>query len=134
AAPRRPEVDQHRLTLRLLDHVLHEGLGGRLLDETIRGRCRRGRVVLQHGVDPSTPQGPNVVQVSGCAIKWWIRRANAIAQRPGNWAGQAVPDRRPGRGLTPERRAPQPARSAANGRGRRGTERGRRARTTASWW
>ena len=27
AAPGRPEVDQHRLALRLLDHVLHEGSG-----------------------------------------------------------------------------------------------------------
>ena len=35
AAPGRPEVDQHRLALRLLDHVLHEALGGGLLDETL---------------------------------------------------------------------------------------------------
>ena len=42
AAPGRPEVDQHRLALRLLDHVLHEALGGGLLDETLGGRrgCR----------------------------------------------------------------------------------------------
>ena len=32
-APGRPEVDQHRLALRFLDDVLHEGLGGRLLDQ-----------------------------------------------------------------------------------------------------
>ena len=42
AAPRRPEVDQHRLALRFLDDVLHERLGGRLLDQI--GRCLRRRV------------------------------------------------------------------------------------------
>ena len=44
AAPRRPEVDQHRLALRFLDHVLHKGLGGGFLDQIGR-RCRRRRSV-----------------------------------------------------------------------------------------
>ena len=39
AAPGRPEVDQHRLALRFLDDVLHEGLGRRLLDQI--GCCLR---------------------------------------------------------------------------------------------
>ena len=47
AAPGRPEIDQHRLALRFLDHVLHEGLGRRVLDETVGG-CGRGRRLLQH--------------------------------------------------------------------------------------
>src|SRR5882724_9727103 len=40
-APRRPEVDQHRLALRFLDDVLHERLGGGFLDQIGR-RLWRG--------------------------------------------------------------------------------------------
>ena len=47
AAPRRPEVDQHRLALRFLDDVLDEALGRRVLDETLGGRRRR-HGILQH--------------------------------------------------------------------------------------
>ena len=51
-APGRPEVDQHRLALRFLDDVLHEGLGGRLLDQI--GYCLRRRAAAllnyRHGI------------------------------------------------------------------------------------
>jgi hypothetical protein len=58
-APRRPEVDQHRLALRLLDHILHEALGGGLLDETLRGcGCGRGPAALQHRHQRSSPGIP----------------------------------------------------------------------------
>ena len=40
AAPLRPEIHQHRLALGFLDHVLDEGLGGRVLDRAVRG-CGR---------------------------------------------------------------------------------------------
>jgi len=48
-APGRPEVDQHRLALRFLDDVLHEGLGRRLLDQI--GCClrRRAAALLNNG-------------------------------------------------------------------------------------
>ena len=46
AAPRRPEIDQHRLLTRFVDHVLLETLGRRILDETIRGERRSA--VLYH--------------------------------------------------------------------------------------
>src|SRR5262249_21637585 len=52
SAPGRPEIDQHRLALRFLDHVLHEGLGGRVLDKIVRDH---GSAVLQHGVLPWRP-------------------------------------------------------------------------------
>ena len=52
SAPGRPEIDQHRLTLRFLDDVLHEGLGGRLLDQI--GCCLRRRAAAllnyRHGI------------------------------------------------------------------------------------
>ena len=60
-APLGPEIDQHRLALRFLDHVLHEGLRGGVLDEAV-GRCRcRPRDILQHRVlflevGPSAPE------------------------------------------------------------------------------
>ena len=45
ATPWRPEVDQHRLPLGFLDHVLDEALRRRFLDQI--GRClRRGSVAL----------------------------------------------------------------------------------------
>src|SRR5262249_34898091 len=124
AAPRRPEIDQHRLAPRLLDHVLHEGLGGRLLDEPIRGRCGGGPAVLQHAVDPSTPQGrPNLVSEP------------RVTQLNGGYGGRMQsPPGRPGRWLTPDRRAPQPARSARCARWRRGTAPGRRGRSRSSWY
>ena len=40
-------IDQHRPPPRLLDDVLHEGLGGRVLDHIVRG-LRRGLRILQH--------------------------------------------------------------------------------------
>ena len=51
-APGRPEVDQHRLALRFLDDVLHEGLGGRFLDQIGCGLRRRGAALLnyRHGI------------------------------------------------------------------------------------
>src|ERR1700746_773905 len=51
ATPGRPEVDQHRLAPRLLDHVLHEGLGRGFLDQ-IRGGRRRSIALLYycHGI------------------------------------------------------------------------------------
>jgi hypothetical protein len=52
SAPGRPEIDQHRLALRFLDDVLHEGLRGRLLDQI--GCCLRRRAAAllnyRHGV------------------------------------------------------------------------------------
>ena len=45
-APLRPEIHQHRLALGFLDHVLHERLGGRVLDGRLRDRRRPG--ILQH--------------------------------------------------------------------------------------
>src|ERR1019366_4239885 len=52
AAPWRPEVDQHRLALRFLDDVLHEGLGGGLLDQIGRRLRRRSAALLyyRHGI------------------------------------------------------------------------------------
>ena len=52
AAPRRPEVDQHRLALRFLDDILHEGLGCRLLDQTFHRLRRRSAALLYycHGI------------------------------------------------------------------------------------
>ena len=49
AAPRRPEVDQHRLALRFLDDVLHEGLGGGFLDQIGRRLRRRSAALLNDG-------------------------------------------------------------------------------------
>jgi hypothetical protein len=49
AAPVGPEIDQHRLALRFLDHVLYERLGRGVLDQAVGGRgCCRS--LLQHGV------------------------------------------------------------------------------------
>ena len=45
AAPRRPEIDQHRLALGFLDDVLDESLRRRVLDRRVRG-C--GSSLLQH--------------------------------------------------------------------------------------
>jgi hypothetical protein len=43
AAPRRPEIDQHRLATRGLDHVLGEGLGRGVLHQIVRRTvCRAG--------------------------------------------------------------------------------------------
>jgi hypothetical protein len=59
SAPGRPEIDQHRLALRFLDHVLHEGLGGGFLDQSVGSRGGAGRDgdihigrVLKHVVLP----------------------------------------------------------------------------------
>ena len=54
-APLRPEVDQHRLALRFLDDVLHEGLGGGFLDQIGRGWRRRSVALLhdRHAISPS---------------------------------------------------------------------------------
>ena len=46
AAPRRPEVDQHRLALRFLDHVLDERLGGGFLDQLGRRLWCRSAALL----------------------------------------------------------------------------------------
>src|SRR5262249_5561000 len=59
-APFRPEIHQHRLALGFLDHVLDEGLGGRVLDHAAG---RRPLTALQHrhfvrpSSVPSTPAG-----------------------------------------------------------------------------
>jgi hypothetical protein len=46
-APRRPEIDEHRLSARLLDHILHEGLCRGVLYEIFRGLSRRP-AIRQH--------------------------------------------------------------------------------------
>jgi hypothetical protein len=51
-APFRPEVHQHRLALGLLDHVLDEGLRGRVLDHT--GGRRLTALQHRHVVRPSS--------------------------------------------------------------------------------
>src|SRR3954469_3533408 len=55
AAPRRPEVDQHRLALRFLDDVLYEGLGGGFLDQIGYGLRRRAAALLNDRHDVSSP-------------------------------------------------------------------------------
>ena len=47
SAPGRPEIDQHRLALGFLDHVLEEALRGRLNDRAV-GHRRHCPAVLQH--------------------------------------------------------------------------------------
>ena len=47
AAPRRPEIDQHRHLARGFDHVAHEVLGGGVLDEV--GIAAAGAAVLENG-------------------------------------------------------------------------------------
>ena len=44
AAPRRPEIDQHRLLHRFVDDVLAEGLGGGVLDEVVAGGSAAGSI------------------------------------------------------------------------------------------
>ncbi len=58
-APWRPEVDQHRLALRFLDDVLHEGLGGRFLDQIGRRLWRRPVALFdyRHGILVCCPEG-----------------------------------------------------------------------------
>src|SRR5262249_19537270 len=68
-APRGPKVDQHRLSPRLLDHVLHERLGRRVLNRGVGGGRRS--TVLQHRVRsyrfPNGPAARNARGLNGDA-------------------------------------------------------------------
>ena len=84
-APLGPEIDQHRLALRFLDHVLHEGLGGGVLDEAV-GRRRRARDILQHcSWVPLAAPGPRAPE------PWKLPRLNGSGGR--NAIGPAVSPR-----------------------------------------
>ena len=48
AAPRRPEIDQHRLPFRFLDDVLYESLRGGVLDQI--GRRSAALLNYRHGI------------------------------------------------------------------------------------
>ena len=74
AAPRRPEIDQHRLALGFLDHVLHEALRGRVLDHR-RLPSLLPRRSAAYFLEPHlAAHGPNTGG-SISAIRWVIRRS-----------------------------------------------------------
>ena len=133
SAPRRPEIDQHRLAPRFLDHVLHEGLGGRVLDRPYRS-CAAAALFCNIECNPLGPRrahGPKSRR-----IKWRYGRPNAIAT-----SGLSTPAyvrRTPwqlGARTDPAlRRMPlERARSAAYARLPPGTGGGPRARSSSSW-
>src|SRR6185436_13907421 len=63
-APFGPEVHQHRLSFGLLDDVLDERLGGRVLDPGGRSCRRLAALQHRHLVCPSTPPKPDSLSYS----------------------------------------------------------------------
>src|SRR5437868_2217392 len=86
-APFRPEVDQHRLAFGFLDDVLNEGLGGRILDQSVR-RCSGllPPYALQHAHFPpwSALNASSALVRPECfdlPVKWVTRSSIAISRR-----------------------------------------------------
>src|SRR5262249_54323040 len=74
-APFGPEIHQHRLALGFLDHVLDEGLGGRVLDHAAGGRrlpALQHRHFVRPSSVPSTPAGFGRSIGPFGAIQWGI--------------------------------------------------------------
>ena len=88
AAPRRPEIDQHRLALEFLDHVLHEGLCRGVLDEpsAARGCLRSAATWSLMRLPLSLANRPPAVISPDRLIKWEEMRPNAIAPASAQFA------------------------------------------------
>ena len=67
AAPRSPEIDQHRLALRFLNDILHERLGRGVLDEVGRRHCRGPAALLHYR--HVIPRLPNVKEAAS-SMAW----------------------------------------------------------------
>ena len=93
AAPGRPEIHQHRLALGFLDHVLHEGLRGRVLDHV----GRRPPPLRRFAASSCLASARRRRISMSLRIRWVIRLPNAIGS--GGSAGR--PETRSIRGLWP---------------------------------
>ena len=85
AAPRCPEIDQHRNGARRVQHVGSEGLGRRILDEI--GGCRRGGSLL-------VPTEYQTFGAHGCSSVPEISPYLALSPRFSNPASSGLPETR----------------------------------------
>src|SRR5262249_48783018 len=92
-APGCPEVDQHRLAPRLLDDVLDERLGGRVLDGTVGGARRRSLILQHHHGFTACSRAPGPLPPD----RWSMPAAMAIgpAARAGHTGAGGAAERAP---------------------------------------